>query len=339
MGTVTLKDLNQRIDVSLVQTQARGKWEKRERGRLSLEHRILNLLPIGLVVMVAVFYSLSAPHTAHILNMVTPGWGVIAPIGFEIGLLIISALIEAGWKARIMYMVLGLLLVMSVVINIAASFLVVVAVSPVVGGDISTYTFQELLGLYPTLPASVQVVILMVVPVGFTIPVVTKLAGEAVTKLALGKVTLNSRSVDDLWARVEQHEVKSALMQAAREKGAGVKTAGRWASLVVEQIYGDTQSMSAIGSVGSVGNSQIDGRKHAYAFHEMHSQQAKIDDNSQFPIPIGNSLSPKMAVAVRWLEEHPEDMQIPGRELEQQRAPDGNRLSYRTWNDAKKLVK
>src|SRR5690606_19459591 len=113
MGSITLKDLSQNIDVSQIAREARTQWEKSERGRLSLERKMLNALPIGLVVMVLVFYSLSAPHTAHILDMVTPGWGMFAPIGFEVGLLIVAALIEAGWHARLMSGVLWLLLSMS----------------------------------------------------------------------------------------------------------------------------------------------------------------------------------------------------------------------------------
>lgn len=335
MASITLKDLSQNIDVSQVARDARGRWEKTERGRLSVESKLLNLLPIGLVVMVLVFYSLSAPHTAHILDMVTPGWGIVAPVGFEIGLLIISALMEAGWHARIMHGVLWLLLSMSVVINVAASFLVVVSASPVVGEDITKYTFQDLVGLYPTLPASIQIVLLMVIPVGFTIPVITKLAGEAVVKLALGKVELSSTSLDELWAKVEQREVKSALMQKALELGAGVRTAGKWSSLIVDQMYGADEPDDPVNAVGNSWEAREIPTKKVYAFHEIGQGHAEIYDNSQIPTQIGNGLSPKLSTAVQWLTEHPDDMMLSGRQLEQSRRPGGLKLSYRTWNDAK----
>lgn len=338
MASITLKDLSQNIDVSQIAFEARARWEKSERGRLSIESKLLNLLPIGLVVMVLVFYSLSAPHTAHILDMVTPGWGNFAPIGFEIGLLIVSALMEAGWHARLMSGVLWLLLVMSVIINVAASFLVVVSASAIVGGDISNYTFQELIGLYPSLPASIQIVLLMVIPVGFTIPVVTKLAGEAVVKLALGKVVLHTTNLDDLWSKVEQREVKSALMQRALEQGAGVKTAGKWSQMIVDEMYGDDEPSGAVQAVGNTWEEREIPTQKVYAFQNAaHSDPSRpvMHENSQFPAQNGNSLSPKMAAAVQWLTEHPEDANLSGRELESARRPDGIKISYRTWNDAK----
>jgi hypothetical protein len=46
----------------------------------------------------------------------------------------------------------------------------------------------------------------------------------------------------------------------------------------------------------------------------------------------------KMELAINWLQEHSEDTALTGRDLEAARLPMGVRISYRTWNDAKKQL-
>lgn len=40
-----------------------------------------------IVLVAVVLYGLSAPHTAAVFDKLTPGWGWIAPLGVEFGLL------------------------------------------------------------------------------------------------------------------------------------------------------------------------------------------------------------------------------------------------------------
>ena len=46
----------------------------------------------------------------------------------------------------------------------------------------------------------------------------------------------------------------------------------------------------------------------------------------------------KMELAIDWLKTHPEDVVLTGRELEAARLPMGVKISYKTWNDAKKQI-
>lgn len=46
--------------------------------------------------------------------------------------------------------------------------------------------------------------------------------------------------------------------------------------------------------------------------------------------------SPKLEFAMQWLRQHPEDMLVPGRELEARIMMDGKPISYKWWNQAKK---
>lgn len=46
----------------------------------------------------------------------------------------------------------------------------------------------------------------------------------------------------------------------------------------------------------------------------------------------------KMALAMDWYANHPEDRHRPGRELEAAVRPMGVQISYKTWNDAKRAL-
>ena len=61
--------------------------------------------------------------------------------------------------------------------------------------------------------------------------------------------------------------------------------------------------------------------------------------NSQnFPVQIGSktTYTPKLDFAVKWLQMHPEDVARSGRDLETNVLMDGDTVSYKTWNKAKK---
>lgn len=46
----------------------------------------------------------------------------------------------------------------------------------------------------------------------------------------------------------------------------------------------------------------------------------------------------KLELAKQWLGDHPEHLGKAGRDLESAVAPQGVKISYRTWNDAKKAL-
>lgn len=60
---------------------------------------------------------------------------------------------------------------------------------------------------------------------------------------------------------------------------------------------------------------------------------------NRFPSEIERIAAPsKMQLAIEWLKAHPEDMNMTGRDLKQQRKPAGVEISHKTWNDAKKQI-
>lgn len=237
-GYISMKVLQETIDISEVEKGARAEWEREHRKRRRVEQWIIRLLPFGLILMVGIFYGLSAPHTAALLSLITPNFvgQYLAPLGFELGILIIAALIEAGMRSRAAHLILWVLLILSVVINIAGAFIAVVSLATgiVLSGD----TVAQLLGRFAELPATYQVVLVLVPFIGAAIPIVSKLAGEVVVKIALGKIRLERESDEQLWAKESQKVMRGALLQAAMKMGAGVKTAGNWAASVADQMYG-----------------------------------------------------------------------------------------------------
>lgn len=52
----------------------------------------------------------------------------------------------------------------------------------------------------------------------------------------------------------------------------------------------------------------------------------------------GKKASPKLEYAVQWLLQYPEDVLVSGRELEQRVTMNGETISYKWWNEAKKMA-
>lgn len=250
MAYVSAKVLSETINIDEVIEEARKTWDKRNRSRRRLEQWLVRLLPVGLVVMTAIFYGLSAPHTAALLTLITPTFGPFAPLGFELGILTLSALREAGWRSRSNTAMLLTLLILSVIINIAGAFIAVVSVAT--NSSLASDTLSGLLSRFDTLPASIQVVLFLIAPVGAVIPIMAKMTGEAVMKLALGKVSLEMQSDDERWLQERFMVAQSALLQAAISSGAGAKTAGNWAAAVVQQLYREDVRM-----VGAISQQRV----------------------------------------------------------------------------------
>src|SRR5436190_23631744 len=79
--------MNEIFDVETIYRQERQRWLREEAPRRTVRDVITGTVPYWIVVVVAVLYGLSAPHTASVFEKLTPGWGWIAPVGVEFGLL------------------------------------------------------------------------------------------------------------------------------------------------------------------------------------------------------------------------------------------------------------
>lgn len=74
-------------DIQNIYRQERRRWMHEEAPRRSVRDAITGSVPYWIVLVALVLYGLSAPHTASVFEKLTPGWGWIAPIGVEFGLL------------------------------------------------------------------------------------------------------------------------------------------------------------------------------------------------------------------------------------------------------------
>src|SRR5512144_582270 len=75
------------INIHEIYRQERSRWLREEAPRRSLRDVIAESVPYWIILVALVLYGLSAPHTASVFDKLTPGWGWIAPIGVEFGLL------------------------------------------------------------------------------------------------------------------------------------------------------------------------------------------------------------------------------------------------------------
>ena len=79
--------MNQIPDVETIYREARQRWLKEDAPRKTVRDHISESVPYWIVLVAVVLYGLSAPHTAAVFDKLTPGWGWIAPLGVEFGLL------------------------------------------------------------------------------------------------------------------------------------------------------------------------------------------------------------------------------------------------------------
>src|SRR5512140_1518719 len=75
------------VNIHDIYRQERLRWLREEAPRKSLRDVIAESGPYWIILVALVLYGLSAPHTASVFDKLTPGWGWIAPIGVEFGLL------------------------------------------------------------------------------------------------------------------------------------------------------------------------------------------------------------------------------------------------------------
>lgn len=248
MASITYRVLSESIDVAEIEEQARKAWESKNARRRSLAQWITWSLPGTLVVVFTVFYLLSAPHTVAMLDVITPGWGWISPVGFELAIVILAAIQEVGWSTRLTKSILMALLLVAIIVNVSGGFISVVS-HDTPGDDTSTQavpeeaiedlTVSELWGRYGALSATKQITIFLAVIIGVLIPVMGKFTGEVIIKLAMGKIILQTEDTETQWAKSKAYEVRNALMSAALKLGAGHKTASNWSAGIVQERYRD----------------------------------------------------------------------------------------------------
>src|SRR5258708_852784 len=75
------------LNLEGIYRQERQRWMKEEAPRKCVREGIADTVPYWIILVALVLFGLSAPHTAGVFDKLTPGWGWLAPIGVEFGLL------------------------------------------------------------------------------------------------------------------------------------------------------------------------------------------------------------------------------------------------------------
>src|SRR5579859_5677623 len=194
--------MNSIIDIETVYRQERRRWMKEEAPRRTPRDFIAGSVPYWIVIVAFVLYSLSAPHTAAVFDKLTPGWGFIAPVGVEFGLL------YAAFRRRLahhtkeavpwtLWALEVLLFITAMLVNGAGAFTSVVAST-----QLSSLSFSAIVSGFGDLPATSQAALIMALLAAFIIPIGALVAGEGLAALALERRGGNDFR-EERWREVE----------------------------------------------------------------------------------------------------------------------------------------
>lgn len=195
--------MNTQIDIAEVYRTEKQRWMKTEAPRRGFREIVAASVPYWIILVAVCLYLLSAPHTAAIFSMITPGFGVVAPLAVEFGLLFtsFSRKLAASAQAKTewaIFVLEGLFFMTAVLVNGAGAFTnVVMAI------HLDTLSFDEIWARFRVLPATSQAGLLMAVMSAFIIPVGAMVAGGAFAKLVLDR----SASTDHRETRWQEVEV------------------------------------------------------------------------------------------------------------------------------------
>lgn len=218
------------LDVPAIRAQARAEWEQKIRKSISIPEKIDESVPWWLIVVAAVFFLLSIPHTMTVFERATPMLGYVAPAGIEFGLLYAAfRRRQTGrmpWFLRILEV---LLFFTAIVANGVGSFDAIVSRGDVVR-DLS---FAEMITAFPTLPATSQAALLLSPLMALIIPVGTVAVGEGLAHLVMDR-RRRGNPLEERWREVASQVEFEALRDAALMSGMTPGRAVRWVDILPE---------------------------------------------------------------------------------------------------------
>ncbi|MEP7285511.1 MAG: hypothetical protein ABI947_07065 [Chloroflexota bacterium] len=229
--------MNAMIDVETIYRQERQRWLREEAPRKSVRDVIAQSVPYWIILVALVLYGLSAPHTASVFDKLTPGWGWIAPIGVEFGLLY-SAFRRRFAKARqerlpwTLWALEVLLFLTAMLVNGAGAFTSVVTVT-----QIDMLSFAAIVERFGNLPAASQAALIMAGLAAFIIPIGALVAGEGLAALVLEQRTGEDYR-DQKWQEVEFTLMYRAVFVRYLQQGMVEKDARQRAASEVKGYLG-----------------------------------------------------------------------------------------------------
>lgn len=210
--------MNNPLDMETIYRQERRRWLKEEAPRRSLRDALANSVPYWIILVALVLYGLSAPHTAGVFDKLTPGWGWIAPIGVEFGLLYAAfrrrlAKAEKQTLPWTLWALELLLFLTAMLVNGAGSFASVIEVV-----ELNDLSFSAIAEQFGHLPATSQAAIIMAALSAFIIPIGALVAGEGLAALALERRERKDQR-NELWQETEFTVVYRAVYVRYLQQG------------------------------------------------------------------------------------------------------------------------
>ncbi|MEM9951061.1 MAG: hypothetical protein AAF846_05640 [Chloroflexota bacterium] len=236
-----MKPKHKSHDIATIYRRERARWLKEEAPRRSFRHLVAASVPYWIVIVALVLFGLSAPHTAKIFTMLTPRWGIIAPIGVEFGLLYAafrrrlahSADEKLPWTLWAMEI---LLFITAILVNGAGAFVSVVSVT-----NLDSLSFTAIMEQFTILPATSQAALIMAALSSLIIPIGTLVAGDG-----LADLTLDQREgrnfKEQQWQQVQRDVLYRALYVTYKVDGLRDKQARKRAYDAVEGYLGSPAS-------------------------------------------------------------------------------------------------
>jgi len=247
--------MNDTINIHQIYQQEKQRWLRDEAPRRSFRDLLSDSVPHWIIIVAAVLYSLSAPHTASVFDKLTPGWGWIAPVGVEFGLLYAAfrrryARFASEPLSWTLWLLEILLFLTAMLVNGAGSFTSVISAV-----NLESLSFAELTLRFGDLPATSQAAILMAALSALIIPIGALVAGEG-----LAQIVLDRRGGSDIrelrWQEVEFTVTYRALFVQYCQTGLPEREA-RQQALANVKGYLHVQRPSSVRSL-SAGNGQTE---------------------------------------------------------------------------------
>lgn len=224
------------LNMEAIRQKARQDWFKQRKQQMTIQERIEASVPNWLIIVAAALFALSAPHTAKMFDMITPGFGWAGVLAVEFGLLYIAfrRKIERkrnGIVPHFLRWFEGLLFVTSVLVNGSGALIAVVTATGV--AQLSASAILESIG---SMSIVAQVGLILVPLAAFIIPIGTVTAGEGLAAHSIDGKAENTE-LDNQWLEVEQLEVYRAAVSFLISKGVTSRDAGRRAGSAVSNLY------------------------------------------------------------------------------------------------------
>jgi hypothetical protein len=270
--------MNQILDIETIYRAERKRWLREEAPRRTFRDVVTASVPYWIVLVALVLYGLSAPHTAGVFDKLTPGWGFIAPIGVEFGLLYAAfrrrlAKAEGHALPWTLWALEVLLFLTAMLVNGAGSFSSVVSVT-----KLDALSFSAIIEEFGRLPATSQAALVMALLSAFIIPIGALVAGDGLAAIALERRERTDPR-EQYWQEVEFTVVYRAVFVRYMQQGLPERDARGRAAAEVRAYLGRGSASSVRLLYAPNGHGGQNGQENGQSERTRSGQRGSVRDN------------------------------------------------------------